>query len=106
MKTFLESNGYRQYKTTETSTHYQKRIDTDKYPMCNLNDKLFINVTHHKIPISKTIYESFEINLCQENQDGDWCDLKIFSLPEEKLVNLAHYETKLLEMWNVFYQPD
>ena len=46
---FLESNGYRMWKE-ENSSHgstfnFQKRVDRD-YPMapvCNLNDKLFIN---------------------------------------------------------------
>lgn len=115
MNTFLKTNGYKNWSTEETEfcvkESYQKRMDSlsdyeGLYPVCCLNDKLCINIKHHSytLPNNPKPYDGYEMYLVHENQDGDWCDLKIYSLTEEKLkANLATYEKQLLDMWKVFY---
>lgn len=85
---------------------YQKRVDTvyQSYPLCNCNDKLFINIIHTDFVINDNPHISYEMSLCHENDVGEWCDLKIYSLTAEKIIgNLKMYETALLDMWNIFY---
>lgn len=112
VKEFLELNGYRNWKTDTDNlgevAHFQKRIDNkegfENYPFCQCNDKLLVNVEHHKYTIHGKDYESCQIRLVHENQDTDWCDLRIYSLSPKKLKeNLQKYELKLLDMWDVFY---
>ena len=44
------------------------------------------------------------MSLVHENKSGDWADIRIYSLTEDKIVaNLSKYEQQLLHMWNVFY---
>ena len=114
---FLKQHNYRDWKQdkheygtagTGTTTHYQKRIDTVKeyehYPLCACNDKLFINIVHSDFIINRHECSSFEMSLVHENKAGDWADLKIYSLTEEKLsANLCKYEVQLLEMWALFH---
>lgn len=88
--------------------HFQKRMDNkeefESYPLCQCNGKLLVNVEHHKYTIHGKDCESCQISLVHENQDTDWCDLRIYSLSPEKLKeNLQKYELKLLDMWDVFY---
>lgn len=115
MKQFLKARGYKNWSNKEVQfgvkESYQKRMDIlsdyeSIYPVCSLNDKLFINIEHHyyTLPNNPKPYISYVMYLVHENQDGDWCDLKIYSLTEEKLMcNLVSYEKKLLDMWKVFY---
>lgn len=114
MKT-LTTNGYKEWdKETDqfdTTTKYQKRVDTldqyEHYPLCYCNDKLFINVTYYDFLYNGTKSKSYTMSLTHENQDGDWCDLKIYGLTEEKITaNLEKYERKLLDMWNLFYEGE
>ena len=109
---FLEQNGYRNWKVDKqgygTTTHYQKRIDIiqeyEHYPLCECNDKLFINIVHSEFTINGREHVSFEMSLVHENKAGNWCNLKIYSLTEEKVTaNLQKYEKLILELWNVFY---
>lgn len=118
MKEFLESKGYRMWKEDKddvngvTNFHnkkYQRRVDTDydfDYPICQCNDKVFINVEYYDIRFyNDNHYVSYEMSLAHENKDGEWCDIKIHSLTEEQIKDsLSAYETKILNMWRVFYE--
>ena len=112
---FLIDNGYKKYNekldSFGTTGSYQKRIDTIKeyehYPLCQCNDKLFLNILHSCYQVNGQPYEGFEMFLVHENKAGDWCDLKIYSLNEEKiLANLGKYEKQLLNMWQLFYKGE
>lgn len=107
----LEKHGYRKWKTEPFGLNgyveqWQKRVDTAEdfnYPLCNLNDKLHIDVKFHSFSINGASYESYEMYICAENIDGDWCDIKIYSITQEQLEkNIEKYETKLLNMWSAF----
>lgn len=107
---FLESNGYRMWKEEHNSYgstfNFQKRVDRDypTAPLCNLNEKLFINIdmctlfTH-----SVDKHTSFTISLVHENQYGEWCDLRIYSLSEEQIQSkLESYEDEIINLWEIF----
>lgn len=109
---FLEEAKYKKYTTNSDSIgvkeEYQKRIDTNEeyghYPLCQCNDKLFLNVSKFDYSINGEQFLSYEMFLVHENKDGNWCDLKIYSLSEEEIsANLPKLEKKLLDMWVVFY---
>jgi hypothetical protein len=112
IKEFLESKGYRNWKTGDDQfggvvAHFQKRMDTkegfEHYPLCNTNDKLFLNIEHHKYKIHGNEYESCQISLVHENTNKDWTEIKIYSLSPEKLMNaLEKYEIQILNMWEKF----
>lgn len=107
MKEFLESNGYKMWKQEENTLHFQKRVD-DIYPespVCECNDKLFINIQVFKFAIHGVVHTSFEINIVHERPDDEWCDLKIYSLTEDQVKsNLKSYEDKMIKLWEVFYE--
>lgn len=111
MKTLIE-NGYREWQRDAdrfgVKIQYQKRIDTvpeyEDYPLCECNDKLFININSYEYDVNGVYSLSFEMSLVHENRSGDWCDLRIYALTADKIeVNLKSYEVQLLEMWRVFY---
>jgi len=107
---FLESHGYRMWKE-ENNSHgstfnFQKRVDRD-YPMaplCQCNDKLFINIDMCTLFTNSTDkHTGFTISLVHENQHGEWCDLKIYSLKEEQILSkLGSYEDKIINLWEIF----
>ncbi len=109
-KDFLESKGYRMWKE-ENNSHgstfnFQKRVDRD-YPMapvCNLNEKLFINIDMCTLFTNSTYnHTGFTISLVHENQHGEWADLRIYSLSEEQIQSkLESYEDKVINLWEVF----
>jgi len=110
MQQFLESNNYRMWKEEHNSHgstfNFQKRVDRD-YPMtpvCNLNEKLFINIDMYTMFTNSTEkHTSFIISLAHENQQGEWCDLKIYSLKEEQIQGkLESYEDKIINLWEIF----
>jgi len=41
--------------------------------------------------------------MIHENKNGDWCDLKIYSIPVDKLMeDIVGYEDKIVNLWNEF----
>ncbi len=106
----FESRGYKHWDTRHNALgvtkYYQRRVDTDEgfdLPLCHCNEKLYINIEHSDFNINGTNHNSCEISLTHENNEGKWCDLKIYSLKEYDLLdNLDKYEAKLLAMWKVF----
>ena len=111
MKEFLEQHGYKMWKedvdTGSLTQHFQKRIDNlHKYadvPVCECNEKLFINVDYWEIDIHTVQGKSCTIYLVHENKNGDWCDLKIYSIPVDKMKEgLAEYEDKIVKLWKEF----
>lgn len=106
----LEFYGYKkwdveteQYGTTEK---YQRRVDTDEgfsSPLCQCNDRLFINIERFTCNITGSNKTSSKIDLVHENSKGEWCDIGIYSLSDEQLMsNIEQYEKKLIAMWEVF----
>lgn len=107
MKEFLESNGYKMWKQEENTLHFQKRVDNiyTESPVCECNEKLFINVQVFTFPINAVVHTSCEINMVHERPDDEWCDLKIYSLTEDQVKsNLKSYEGKMIKLWEVFYE--
>lgn len=112
IKEFLEKKGYVCWKEdTENqgsyrsqSMKFQKKINDPDIPVCECNEKLFINVEYHLFDIGSGVNETCTIRICAENESSDWCDLKIYSIPLEKFKeNIDYYEKKILVMWEVFY---
>ena len=110
IKECVEASGYRMWKEDTEKSHstvyFQKRVDRD-YPMapvCNLNDKLFINVDMCTLFTNSTDrHTGFTISLVHENQQGEWCDLRIYSLSEEQIRSkLVSYEDKIINLWEIF----
>ena len=103
----LAEHGYRLYDREDWGSvggqtmKFQKRVD-DIYkdaPLCSMNEKLFIGVTMTMFRLNTT----FEIQICQESKQGDWCDLKIYAIPEAKFFReVVEYEKKLIELWKLF----
>ena len=108
----LTDAGYKCWKTeTHTSgqtQHWQARIDTrddfcNSYPLCQCNDKLFINVRLDDFEANGSMFHSASISLTHENKEGLWCDLTIYSLTQDELAdNLPSLEQKLLRLWKIF----
>ncbi len=94
-----------QYGTTE---EWQARVDIrdgfdESIPLCQCNDKLFFNVKAYDFDINGINHKSASIDITAENKQGEWCNLKIYSLTWEELEsNLSSLEAKLLRMWNEF----
>lgn len=113
IKEFIENKGYvcwkedseeKQYGTLE-SMKFQKRIKNDNIPVCNSNNRLFINIVYDKFTNAYTEeLETCSIDIRAENQAKDWCDLKIYGIHVEKFKeNIDYYENNLITMWEVFY---
>ena len=108
----LEDKGYKCWKTDNESygvvKHYQRRLQEDEIlkfsiPLCQCNDKTLLNVVHSDLLIHGHKSESFEVSLCHENKDGEWCDLKIYSLTRKQVEDsLDRLEQKVLNMWKAF----
>lgn len=112
MQMFLDYSGYKCWKSESdswgTTKHYQKRLDTleeySEYPLCYCNDTLLINITYSEYVVGDSKNCSYQLYLVHENQGGVWCDLKLYSLSEDQLINdLQLYEMKILEMWKLFF---
>ena len=108
IKEFLESKGYRMWKEDAEKSHstmyFQKRVDdiyTDA-PVCACNDKLFINIEVWTMRYNG-VHTSCTVGMVHENQNDEWCDIKIYSLTEDQLkAKLEEYEDKVVNMWEVF----
>lgn len=111
MKEFLEQNRYKMWKQDEefgsTTQYFQKRIDRiHKYidtPLCQCNDKVLIDIEYYDINMHGFETKSCVISVVGENKNDDWCDLKIYSIPVEKMKeNLVAYEDKIVKLWKAF----
>ena len=109
-KDFLESNNYSMWREEHNSHgstfNFQKRVDRD-YPMaplCQCNEKSFINTDMCTLLTNSTDkHTGFTISLVHENQHGEWCDLRIYSLSEEQIQSkLESYEDKIINLWEIF----
>lgn len=110
----LQNKGYRCWKTDVesygTTHHWQRRLQEDEIlkfsiPLCQCNHKTLLNVVHSDLLIHEIKSESFEVSLCHENKDGEWCDIKIYSLTRKQVEDsLDRLEQKVLNMWKVFNQ--
>ncbi len=108
----LEKSGYKNWKNEKdhfgTTERWQARIDIredfdENIPLCQCNDKLFINVIIRRLLLNGENHTGVEMEMCHENQDGHWSGLKIYSLTEKDIeVNLSWLENKLLRMWFEF----
>lgn len=116
MKEFLEQNGYKCWKNEENTyqggsvtlvnSHYQKRMDTleewGEYPPCKCNDKILVNILHSTTFCCPEglVGESMEISICHELEDGEWADLKIYSVSPENIKHkLEDYEQRVMLLW-------
>lgn len=85
---------------------YQRRVDTDKgfsYPLCKCNDAVYIDIKYYEYRLNQIDRKSCEISITLENGEGNWCDIKIYSLnPEDLQENIKKYEGKVLAMWEAF----
>lgn len=111
MQEFLAQNGYKMWEEKTdylgdkrfVSRKYQKRVDVlpewQGTTLCYCNDKLFLNIEESKIA---EFPESYSIGMVHENGYGEWCDLKIYSIPTDKLVDIEKFESKLRDMWIAF----
>ena len=113
LRDFILSKGYtcwdtdyQEFDDAEMITqNLQRRVDRvySTLPVCNCNDKLFINVD-----IIQTVYQgnmsiTAEVHLCHENKQCKWCNLKIYGLKSEDIYSkLDKHEAKLLKMWKMF----
>ena len=114
LRDFILSEGYtcwdtdyQEFDDAEMITqNLQRRVDKvySTLPVCNCNDKLFINVD-----IIQTVYQgnmsiTAEVHLCHENKQCKWCNLRVYALkPDQVYCNLEDKEHKLLKMWEIFY---
>ena len=115
MQEFLEQDGYKMWEEKTdylrdkkfVSRKYQKRVDVlpgwQGVPLCSCNDKLFLNIEESQIA---GFPESYSIGMVHENRYGEWCDLKIYSIPTDKLVDIEKFESKLCEMWIAFNKEE
>lgn len=112
IKEFLENKGYVYWgKDSEEglygsleSLKFQKRIQDEDIPVCKLNNRLFINVNYYEVDFGDFTHKNCTISICAENESSDWCDLNIYNLPVEKFKeNIDYYESKILMMWETFY---
>lgn len=111
MKEFLESNGYKMWKEDYDQMHhtmyFQKRVDSayPNVPVCECNDKLFINIDVWTMKYDGRDHTSCTVNMAHERPDDEWCDLNIYSLTEDQVKNnLKSYEYEMVALWEVFYK--
>lgn len=117
MNQFLINSGYKMWKEEKDSFsnkwQYQKRLDNKQdfdqsVPLCFCNEKLLINIIEYRFDNPSVILltehsNSFEMYICHENFEGEWCDIKIYSLRDSEIKeNLTKLEDKLISMWKVF----
>jgi len=83
---------------------YQKelKINDTKTPLCNENNKMFINIskTIIKSPLFNDI--SFEISLSAEFINEDWFNLSVYSISKLDKIKLEKLEKLLLKHWKIF----
>ena len=108
----LTDAGYKCWNTNKdqygTTAEWQSRVDIrdgfdESIPLCQCNDKLFINVRLDDFEANGSMFHSASISLTHENKEGLWCDLTIYSLTQDELADkLPSLEQKLLRLWKIF----
>ena len=108
----LTDAGYKCWNTDKdqygTIQYWQSRVDIrdgfdESIPLCQCNDKLFINVSLDDFEANGSMFHSASISLTHENKEGLWCDLTIYSLTQDELADkLPSLEQKLLRLWKEF----
>lgn len=112
----LLDKGYKHYKTHEqplgssghiTTHYYQRRVDKDVawlgQWLCACNEKLHLNVSVTTYLMLGKEHQRWEIEMCSESPVyEEWCKLKIYSLPVEKLVDIDKYEIRMRNLWQEF----
>lgn len=108
----LTDAGYKCWNTNKdqygTTAEWQSRVDIrdgfdESIPLCQCNDKLFINVRLDNFEANGSMFHSASISLTHENKEGLWCDLTIYSLTQDELADkLPSLEQKLLRIWVEF----
>ena len=108
----LTDAGYKCWNTNKdqygTTAEWQSRVDIrdgfdESIPLCQCNDKLVINVRLDNFEANGSMFHSASISLTHENKEGLWCDLTIYSLTQDELVDkLPSLEQKLLRLWKIF----
>ena len=108
----LTDAGYKCWNTNKyqygTTAEWQSRVDIrdgfdESIPLCQCNDKLFINVRLDDFEANGSMFHSASISLTHENKEGLWCDLTIYSLTQDELADkLPSLEQKLLRLWKEF----
>lgn len=115
MVEFLVNSGYKRWNTKEeqigeykfVAEQYQKRVDGEvawlgTY-LCECNDKLFINIEVTTRAVSSDEYVSWTISLTHQSPvNGEWCDLKIYNISTDKLIDIEKFEITLRNMWIAF----
>lgn len=109
MKTF-EQVGYKLWNSETTpfgtTKKYQRRVDTDpefSSPLCECNERVHINIETFSYDLGTGERTTCQIGLIHENSKGEWCDLSIYSLqPDELIDNIEKYEGKILKLWEAF----
>lgn len=115
IKELLESNRYKHWSSEKDrigdcmliTEKYQKRVDYEvawlDMWLCECNDKLFINIEVNASTVGRKENTTWTIYMTHQSPvNNEWCDLKIYSIPTEKLVDIEKFESKLREMWIVF----
>lgn len=115
MKEFLESNGYKHWASkkdrvgeySSVTEKYQKRVDDmltwDSVPLCECNHKLLVNIEVNTTTVGVVENTTWTIYMVHQSPvNNEWCDLKIYNISTEKLVDIEKFESKLREMWIVF----
>ena len=108
----LTDAGYKCWNTNKdqygTTAEWQSRVDIrdgfdESIPLCQCNDKLFINVRLDDFEANGSMFHSASVSLTHENKEGLWCDFKICSLTQDELADkLPSLEQKLLRLWKEF----
>lgn len=120
MNEFLTSAGYKQWGAEEerirkykfVTEKYQRRVDGEPawlgVYLCERNEKLLVNIdvlTQTDLTGLTDSRTSWTISLTHQSPvNNEWCDLKIYNLPMEKMnsVDLKKFEATLRNMWIAF----
>ena len=110
MKAEIESFGYKMWKEENEKSFrsrlYQKRVDTlpswDGVPLCQCNDKLFIDLEEMTILYDGDFNTTFSVKIRAEGNDEIWCDIGFCSLTQDNLPAIPFMEKKLKAMWIEF----
>ena len=99
----ITDNGYKQFKEKHEhpctyKTLLQKRVESEQ--VCELNDRLSINIDVHEYDLGKSKYESYEVSIVAEKR-GKWWKLSCYSLTRKEIANeLKEVEETLIRLFN------
>lgn len=111
----LDKHGYKCWDTSHdtysniqiTTNKWQRRIDFEypDIPVCELNDKLFINITESISTIQKNKFSTYEISITPEVDDFNIA-LKFYSINEDKFneIGIKEWEKRLVSLWKLSYE--